>query len=242
MRAKIVWSIIFIWFFLMAFLFFTASARSENITLQWDHSGDPVADGFHIFSRIAGGQYDYNSPMETIEYPDGNIPADVRAVTIELEGEPDNILKYEFVARAFVTDLNSEDSNQVDYTVVRIPPPKALNLSGEFDRQNSIIKIQWDQPQDDYLVNHWRVYYKDSDQGPESYSELGLIRKDNPLELTTEFNIVENGEQKNIDFVVVSYRRSGVWSGNSQTLTLNIDRRIVSPVENLRINIEIPVI
>ena len=222
-------------------LIFPAIVMAERIQLQWDHSGDPAADGFHIFSRTAGGQYDYDSPMETIEYPDGNIPSDVRAVTIDLDGEPDAVLKYEFVARAFITDQTSDDSNQVDYTVVRIPPPKPIDLSGNFDKDQGLIHIEWTQPADDYATNHWRVYFKLAEQPPEEFTELGLIKRDNPLELTAEFNIVAQGEQKDVDFVVVAYRRSGTWSGNSQTLTVNVDRRQVGPVENLRINIEIPV-
>lgn len=235
-------TVIFALSVLIVMFVFVSLSQGEKIELQWDYNDPQEPDGFRIYSRTTGGQYDYNSALPTIEYPDGNIPPEVRAVTVDLPGEQNAAVKYEFVARAYVVDLNSDDSNQVDYIVVRIPPPKPIDLTGEFNRRESLIHIEWTQPQDDYITNHWRVYYKLSEQEASEYTELGLIRKDNPLQLTTSFNVVGQGEHKSVDFVVVAYRRSGAWSGNSQTLTIDVDRRQPGPVENLRINIEIPVV
>lgn len=221
-------------------LMFPMLVYAEKIGLQWDYEGvEP--DGFRIYQRVAGSQYDYSSPLPTVEFPDGNITPETRQVTIDLPGLENDVVKYEFVARSYLNDEVSENSNQVDYTVVRVPPAKAIDLSGVFNRQESVIKISWSQPSDEYSVNHWRVYYKLSSAPTSDYTELGLIVRDNPLELTTEFNIIEIGTRESVDFVVVSYRRNGTYSGNSETLTLDIDRRQLGPVQNLRINIEIPV-
>lgn len=215
-------------------------AHAEKIRLEWDAPGDENAkpDGYFIFQRVAGEEYDYNNPVKTDEYPDGKIPSDVFFIELDVPGVDLAATKYEWVARTIVEDDTSPNSNQVDYTVVKIPPLVPIDLSGSFERDSSIIRIAWTQPEDDYMTHHWRVYYK---VGEEEFTELGLVKKDQPLEFTSEFNVVQAGERKDVSFVVVAYRRSGVFSGNSQEIVIDVDRRTAEPV-NLRINIEIPVI
>ena len=234
MRAKIVWFLLFLWFFIMIFLFFTARVRADVINLQWDYSAEENPDGFRIYQRIIGEEYDYNTPLLSVS-------GDQRSVKFDIAGEPNAAIKYEFVARAYIDSDQSADSNQVTYQIVRIKPPIPIDLSGEFDRQNSMIKIGWSQPSDDYEVAFWRVFFRLHGTEDE-YTELGIVRKDMPLEITAQFNIVEIGSRAEVDFTIVSYRINGTYSGNSQILTIDVDRRKIGEVHNLRINIEIPVI
>lgn len=231
MKKAIITFLLTIWILALFFLI----ARAEKIQLQWDYEGDVVPDGFRIFQKLPGAEYDFDAWI-------AEVPGDTRDVTIDLQGEAGAALKYEFVARAFILDKKGPLSNEVNYTVVRIAPPVPIDLSGDFDGENGLIHIAWTQPADDYDTHHWRVYYRSHDEPESDYTELGLIRRDNPLELTTEFNIVAQGERKAIDFVVIAYRRSGTFSGNSVPLTIDVDRREVGEIKNLRINIEIPVI
>lgn len=234
MRARLVWFLLFLWFFIMIFLFLTARVRADVITLQWDYSAEENPDGFRIYQRVVGEEYDYNTPLLSVA-------GDQRSVQFDLAGEPDAAIKYEFVAKAFLKDEQSDDSNPVEYTVVRVAPPVPIDLIGEFDRENSVIKIAWSQPTDEYDVDHWRVYFRMTGSEDE-YSEIGIVRKDNPLEITATFNAVSIGERANIDFVVIAYRRNETYSGNSQIITIDVDRRRLGVPQNLRINIEIPVI
>lgn len=246
MRAKIVWSIIFIWFFLMAFLFFTASAKSENITLQWDSVAD--VDGYYIFQTIRAGnppthEFNYDQPVTTGTYPDGKIPQNVTQITIDLPGVQDADTKYMFTARAFRGDEQSENSNEVAYVVSLIPPFAAVELAGGYDKAAGLINLSWQQPggEPDYRqpVSHWIIYYR-IDGG--AWTPIGRIDTGNELTLEAPFSAVAEGEQAQVEFTIVTYRRSGIYSENSNILTIDVDRRNVPPIQNLRINIEIPVL
>lgn len=246
MRAKIVWFIIFIWFFLMAFLFFTASAKSENITLQWDPVAD--VDGYYLYQTIRAGdppehQFDYNSPVITSQYPDGKIPQDTTSLTVDLPGVDNADTKYMFVARAFRGDLQSENSNEVFYVVSLVPPFAAAELTGNYDKEAGLISLSWQQPGGEpewrQPVSHWIVYFRIGDGG---WTPIGRIDTGNELTLEAPFSAVADGERADVQFTIVTYRRSGIYSENSAVLTIDVDRKGVPPIQNLRINIEIPVV
>lgn len=235
MKAKLVWGVILVWFCTMVVLFLVATSKAENVQLQWDYDGGP-ADGFHIYLKTDG---DYTDPAATIEYPDGNIPIDIRQVTIDLPVIDGEITNFVFIARTFKSTELSEPSNKVFYSVIGIPPLIPTTLEGDYDKEQSIIHVSWEQPQDEYPTHHWRVYARIS--GENDFKEIGLIRQEEGLELTTDFDLVPVGEQHTCEFVVIAYRRSGVFSSNSEILSLDIDRRQIDPVKNLKLNIQIPV-
>ena len=245
----VIWVLCLAFFLLLMFVLFCFPnyARSERIQLEWD----PVenADGYRIFMapRLQredgswGHEYDYSAPIIPEGRVTGDIPQEVNQVIVDLPEIPDIEQKYMFVARAFRGDEESVDSNETAYKVNCITPPRPIELVGGFDKDNSMIRIAWSQPDDGYVVHHWRVYFRLSEE--DDFVELGLLRKDNPLEITTEFNVVPDGEQRTVQFVVVAYRRSGTFSANSAVLDVDVDRRgPIGPIQNLRINIEIPVI
>lgn len=235
MKPKIIWGLILAWLIALMLFFFISWVRAENVQLQWDYDGGP-ADGFHIYYKSGG---DYSNPAATLEYPDGNIPIDIRQVTIDLPVTKGDVTKFVFIARTFKADNLSDPSNKVFYSVVGIPPLIPVTLEGNYDKEQSIIHVSWEQPQDEYPTHHWRVYARIS--GESDFKEIGLIRQEEGLELTTDFDLVPVGEQHTCEFVVIAYRRSGVFSSNSEILAMDIDRTQVDPVKNLKLNIQIPV-
>lgn len=213
----------------------------EQIRLEWD----PVegVDGYMLYQSQKDSTFHYDIPVTTAEYPDGKIPQDVTSIAVDLPGIEDRNTRYRFVARSFLDDNFSEDSNEVQYYVALVPPPPAVKLTGSYNRDGGSVNIAWEQPVEDYdylTVSHWIVYYRIT--GAEEWVPIGRINSDHVLEMTAPFDAVPTGEQSSVDFVIVSYRRSGVYSANSEILTLDINRREVPPIQNLRINIEIPVI
>lgn len=227
--------VLFILIVLLLSLFFQLSdSRGEQIQLKWEYNG-MQPDGFYIYQRISGNAWPAE-PSVTIQNPNA------RAVIVDPPGEAGRAIRYDWIARTFLGDQISEPSNFVEYTVVRVPPPEPADLAGSFDADESVIRISWQQPEDEYSgqypATHWRVYYT---LGDVEFTELGLVRGGN-LELTTGFSAVPAGQRESVSFVVVAYRRSGVYSGNSDILTIDVDRRQPGRPEDLRINIEVPVI
>lgn len=213
----------------------TSPSIAEEIILEWDSPKSPV-DGIRIFQRTA-----YPDDTYDFERPVAEVGPNETSVRIDVPGEPDKVLKYLWVARAFIADFESDNSNEVDYKVVNTIPPQPVELTGYYDSNNSIVYLSWKQPEDTHPVWYWKVFYRVDSVG---FIELGQVNKDAELELISSFDVVPDGEFKEVDFVVVAFRRSGVFSENSETLNIRVDRRdqiIVPPVDNLRIEIEIPV-
>ncbi|MCJ8500760.1 choice-of-anchor U domain-containing protein [Desulfatitalea alkaliphila] len=81
---------------------------AAQVTLQWD-ANDPAPDGYRLFRCEGDGTYDFSSPVwdgDTTSY----------TVTGLAEGAT-----YRFVVRAYQTDLESGNSNEVTYTVPAAP-------------------------------------------------------------------------------------------------------------------------
>ena len=250
MRAKVVWFILVLWFSCLLVLFFIVTARSEQITLEWDKV-DGV-DGYYIYQTIRAWNpetqqvehhFDYSDPIKTESYPDGKIPQSITTLEVDLPGVADADTKYMFTARSFRDDDTSANSNEVPYVVSLVVPPPAAELSGSYSEDEKLIRISWDQPAENEpwrTINHWIIYYRIDDS---EWIALGRINADHELSMQAPFNVVPQGEKKEVEFTIVSYRRSGVYSANSEILSIDVDRRgDVPPIENLRINIEFPVI
>lgn len=221
----------------------------EQIELRWD----PVegVDGYRLYQAIRAqnpetGQvehsFDYESPITNGTYTDGNIPQDITSFTVDLPGVDGEDTKYMFTARAYRGDETSVNSNEVSYVVSLVPPFPAAELSGGYDKDAGLINISWSQPADEYewrMVSHWIVYFRLNDE--DEWKAIGRIDSNHDLTMTAPFDAVSQDDTAVVQFVIVSYRRSGVYSANSDVLSLEIDRRTVPPIQNLRINIQIPV-
>lgn len=213
-----------------AILLFFFESNAELITLTWDAPTEPH-DGVRIFQKTAreGDIYNFSSPVADIPFPG-------TTANVEVEGEPDAVLKYQWVARAYRDDLESSDSNEVSYKVVNIPPIVPVDLSAA--QQGTVISLSWEQPSDPHPIDHWKVYAKtDGD-----FVEIGTVDDENNLTLTADLNDLAPADQvTELTFAVVAFRRSGVFSANSTEAIVTIDRRALPPVQNLRIEIEIPI-
>ena len=98
--------------YLLILFFFTArAAHAANITLAWDANA-PAPEGYLVFMRVDGQSYDYSKPSCKTDQTTCTIIGLVPATT------------YFFVARAYVAEDQSGDSNEVDYK-----PPLAAPIN-----------------------------------------------------------------------------------------------------------------
>jgi hypothetical protein len=87
--------------FLLTFI--CAATAHASVTLEWD-ANSPSPDGYHLFRKLDGGEYNYDSPLGTVtgtRYVDETTEA----------GET-----YHYVVRAYEGENESGDSNEVTYT------------------------------------------------------------------------------------------------------------------------------
>ena len=245
MRRTVFLMIVLLWA-VIAILSLFVVVRGEKITLQWD----PVdgVDGYYIYQTIRAGsppehQFNYDQPVTNELYPNGKIPQDVTQITIDLLGVEDADTKYMFTARAFRGDEKSENSNEVSYVVSLIPPFAAVELVGGYDKDAGLINLSWQQPggEPEYRqpVSHWIVYCRE--RGAEEWKAIGRINSDHELSIEAPISAIMTGDKATLEFTIVSYRRSGVFSQNSDILSIEVDMRDVPPIQNLRLNIEIPI-
>lgn len=210
-------------------------ALAETIQLEWDYPTDVEIDGFKLFQkRLYTEEFDYTAPLATVG-------ADVRSYKADVEAGVGANRTYSFVVRAYKDSEESTDSNQVDYLVVGIAPSAPIELTGEYNKETSILNLSWEQPQDEWDIWRWLVYYRL--EGETEFTELGQVHKGNALTLIKDFDVVPPGVSKTVHFAVVAFRRDyTIHSENSAEFSLVIDRTGPPiPPENLKINIEIPV-
>lgn len=213
----------------VALLLFLWEAEAEMITLTWDPPTQQH-DGVRIYQKTAkdGDAYDYDAPIADVSAP-------TNKATLEVLGEENAVLKYQWVARAYRDDIESIDSNEVAYKVVNIPPLTPVELIGSY--ADDVVTLSWQQPQDSHPIDHWIIYYKKHGD----FIPLGAVTDENELVLSADVSqIAPPGEATYLTFTAVAYRRSGVFSANSTEFNLIVDRRDVAPIQNLRIEVNIP--
>jgi len=218
-------------FFLLLFTF-SFSISNAEFTIDWDEN-DPLPDGYRLFSKIVGSEYDYSSPIweglvhpVTINtlvpsLPEMPVPVDLTAsyekttneVTATWVQPPDPIAteNYNLVVRAYLnTGEESADSNEVEV---------------EQSKRNALSK--------------WEVYYSETAGGP--YISLGEVLGGTPG-ITQPITAVAEGEIKTIYFTVVAFGESGSFSANSSETSVVIDRRVTPvPPQNINVTVTIPV-
>jgi hypothetical protein len=122
----------------------TAVANAASVTLEWDPVSQTI-DGYRIFMRVEGQNYDYSSPAwqgkDTICSIDGLESGKI----------------YYFVIRSYKDTLESSDSNEVRYEppvltvnagsdqIVIANSPVTLNGSGSVKPNGSNLSYQWTQ-------------------------------------------------------------------------------------------------
>lgn len=226
----IVVTIVIILLLFLAIFSFVLDVDAELVTLSWDPPQQEIA-GVRIYQKTAkeGDAYNYDAPIADVLAP-------LNSATIEVLGEENAVLKYQWVARAYRDDIESTNSNEVSYKVVNIPPLTPIGLSAQY--ADDVIRLTWEQPTDSHFISHWLIYYKRDDG---EFIPLGQVNDGNELELTADVtNIAPAEETTELTFVVVAYRSSGVYSANSVETTLTINRESIEPIQNLKIEVNIP--
>lgn len=109
MKKKLFYGLLLLTVSLALLIIGTAFSHAGQVTLAWDPNS-PTPDGYRIFQRDEGGQYDYSKPV----WPtDGQKHTETTCNINNLtEGQT-----YYFVIRAYVGMDESGDSNEVAYTV-----------------------------------------------------------------------------------------------------------------------------
>lgn len=98
-------------------LVFIYTARAAEVMLKWD-ANDPTPDGYRIFQRVAGADYDYTTPVCDTQETQCTVNALIPATL------------YYFVARAYMGEDESGDSNEVNFKG-SVPVPQNLTVQVE---------------------------------------------------------------------------------------------------------------
>ena len=209
---------------------------AEHVKLVWNMPEGPY-DGVRIYQKIDEGSV-YGAPMATEQYPDGNIPAGTRELDVIMPGEENSVSTYSWVARAYLGDVESDDSNEVSYIVVNTIPMTPDSVTAEYDLETNQIVMSWAQPTEDYMPDKWVIEYQ---VGDGEWTQLGNIPGGtSDFLFETPFDLIGDGEYGMVNFRIVAYRKSGVASTASDVLPVEIDRRIKPPTPQL--SIEVPAV
>jgi hypothetical protein len=230
----------FLFLSVFSFLFVSISS-AEKIKLTWDQMQN--VDGVRIYhaKRYYVESAGENQSFWDYDNPICEVPVTENSCTYELIGIDDKQVKYLFIARSYIGDKESANSNEVNYIYDLITPPAPINLSGSYSKTDKKIILSWTQPPEQWCkVELWRVYYRiDGNE----YTELGIVDDENNLTLNTDFDAAPAGAITNVEFTVVAYRRSGKFSENSTALVVPIDRTDDAPPlpepQNLKIEIQV---
>ena len=89
------------------FLSISVFSHAAQVTLAWDPN-NPAPDGYQVYQRVAGQNYDYNTPV----WPKaGDDPVQTNCTINDLADDT----SYFFVVRAYMGSNESGDSNEVNY-------------------------------------------------------------------------------------------------------------------------------
>lgn len=92
-------------------------AMGAEVTLQWD-ANNPAPDGYRIYQRVKGADYNYEQWA-----------CDTKETSCTVADLSPGV-QYYFVARAYVAQEQSGDSNEVEF-LPAIAPPQNLRVNVE---------------------------------------------------------------------------------------------------------------
>ena len=214
-------------FFLLAIPLATF-AGLVKIGLEWDANVETYLAGYKAYvADAAGGPYtefsDIKQPTTEVDYiydaPDGQ-----------------TVTKF-FVVTAYRENpfMESGYSNEVfmvyDFSPIEAATEFAAVLDGD------VITFSWKQG-DITRTKKWILYVK---EGTAEFSELATIPytgQEGPQYSTTETMTVPAGEIKTFTFGLVTFNERGVFSPNSNEVSITIDKREIGPVYNLKITVK----
>lgn len=233
---------------LISIMLLSTICFADEFKLAWDYdqAQEQNITGFRIYSGPMGqneaGEWIPKFGTDPIS---DNIPATDRIVTVTENGWPAASKKFCFSARAFRGDEESADARMADgeYLCVIIdntPLIAPADVAGNFDADASMINLSWAQEAAG-RAKFWQIYYR---IGGSEFALLGRVDNagQQDLKMTTAFDAVPPGSVSEVGFVIVAYKNFDVFSPNSQTALITVDRRgEVTAPENFRFELMIPV-
>ena len=101
---------------IVLFLFPISMVFAAQVTLAWDPNST-APDGYRVFARVEGQNYDYTSPA----WPQPGDDATQTTCTLDSLGDGTS---YYFVVRAFVGGTESGNSNEVNFVTDPAAPAR----------------------------------------------------------------------------------------------------------------------
>lgn len=225
--------------FLMLFLFVPNVIGAFTVT--WDENV-PAPDGYAVYARFEGEQYDYDNPIWEGELPPTSVlevlpsmpdilPATVNSISWNKtdkniiinwsQSEPlSNTKTVYLVCRAFLNDLDPTDD------VPRPESPDSEEVSIDQTSINNLTK--------------WEIFYSDTAGGP--YQSLGTIDAGEETTYMDPITSVPDGQAKRTYFTLVSFGQEGTFSPNSEEVSVIIDKRkLPTPPLGVSVTAIIPV-
>jgi len=225
-------SVILFFVGIVTFSVFPAFAGEEEIGLEWDPNIEANIGGYGAYVGDApGGPY---PKFADIVHPTAEVWYTFNA--------PDGVItrKY-FVVDAHNTDsptpLRSDYSNEVfwDYDWAAIEVCVEL-MAVEAD---DIVTFTWKQG-DIERVKEWKLYMGEVQGGP--YNILATVPYSGTpgdTYTTSQEMTVNAGEMKTFYFTLVTFTPNEVFSDNSNEASVVIDKRVIAPINTLRIKVRI---
>lgn len=228
MIKKLFWFLIgFLTMF--SFFFVQVKAGEEEIGLEWDPNTEVNIGGYGAYvGDQAGGPYTKIGDIvhPTVEFwytftaPDGVITRKYFVVDAHSDATP---------------PLRSGYSNEVFWDYDWAPIEAATELAAIVD--NDIVTFTWKQGDID-RIKSWKLYSRETQEG-EYVLFVDIPYSGTPGETytTNKEVIVNEGEMKTFYFVLVTFTPNGVFSENSAEVSITIDKRVIAPVNSLRIKV-----
>jgi len=214
----------------MSFFCSLVFAGEEEIGLEWDPNVEVNIGGYGAYiGDVPGGPY---TKIGDIVHP-----------TVEFWytfAAPDGVItrKY-FVVDAHNTDtptpLRSGYSNEVFWDYDWAPIEAATEFAAT--EINDVVTFIWKQG-DISRIKEWKLYMGEVRGGP--YNLLVTVPYSGTpgdTYTTSQEMTVNAGEMKTFYFTLVTFTPNGVFSGNSMEASVVIDKRVIAPINTLRIKV-----
>jgi len=229
MIRKLFWFLIG-FFAVFSFFLVQAEAGEEEIGLEWDPNVEVNIGGYGAYiGDVPGGPY---TKIGDIVHP-----------TVEFwytYDAPNGVItrKY-FVVDAHNTDtptpLRSIFSNEVFWDYDWAPIEAATEFAAA--EANDVVTFIWKQG-DIGRIEEWKLYMGEVQGGP--YDLLITVPYSGTpgdTYTTSQEMTVNAGEMKTFYFTLVTFTPNGVFSGNSMEVSVVIDKRVMAPINTLRIKV-----
>lgn len=218
--------------FLFAFVSFVM-AEDVTLTLEWDANTEEFLGGYGAYvSDAEGGPYEKFADIpvgtETVDYV-YDAPAGVATIKFFVVDAHCTIEHHDPI-------LRSGKSNEVNWTYDFLPIVAATELATSMDGDN--VTFTWMQA-DIERVKKWKLYVKEGAAEFAELAEIAYTGQAGPQYTTTEEMNVPDGEMKTFTFALVTFTPTDVFSGNSNEVSITIDKRVVAPVYNVTIKIKV---